>query len=82
MNGTKQRYGETIWLWTVRVGGLGIAIHEVARQGAERPSLLVLAGGMIMFKTVYDEARNALAQQVAQASQPPPPQDPTQGGQP
>ncbi len=51
---------ETLWLWVVRVAGLGIAVHEVLRDGEERPSLLVLAGGMVMFKTVYDGARNVL----------------------
>lgn len=45
---------EWIWLWVVRIAGLGIAIWETAVDNADRPGLLLLAAGMMGLKTVID----------------------------
>lgn len=49
---------EKAWLWVVRLSGMAIVGYETLREPPlDRPSLLVLAGGMIMFKTVVEGAK-------------------------
>ncbi len=48
---------ERLWLWLVRITGLGIAIWETVIDMADRPALLLLAAGMMGLKTVIDYGR-------------------------
>lgn len=38
---------ERAWPWIIRFGGLAIAFYETLFENADRPSLLLLAAGML-----------------------------------
>lgn len=39
---------ESMWPWVVRFTGLAIAIYETVVERVDRPSLLMLAGAMVL----------------------------------
>jgi hypothetical protein len=42
------------WPWAVRLLGVAIAMHEVLWTNEDRASVLLLASGMIFFKTILE----------------------------
>lgn len=49
---------DTYWPRIVQVAGLGIAIYETLFERLDRPSLLILAAGMMGMNAVYKAVKN------------------------
>jgi len=49
---------ERLWPWVVRFTGIGIALWETLEENYDRPSLLLLAAGMIGLGEIVRVSRN------------------------